>query len=93
MKQQSTVRWLQEALEHTILTKEQIMQTIGLFEQANDIDKERIMEAWDDAYKKGLRTRMNKISNPVGDAEQYYKSKYEFYNEEDASNQENNLFI
>lgn len=87
MKQQSAIRWIQEALQHTILTHEQVMQTIGLFEQAIDMEKEQIIKAWDDAYEKGLRTRMEKISNPVGDAEQYYKSKYELYNEEDEPNE------
>jgi hypothetical protein len=46
---QTAVEWLQQALEDTILTHEQIMQTIGLFEQAKDIDAERaynIYEKW-----------------------------------------------
>ena len=37
----TAVEWLQEALEDTILTKEQIMQTIGLFEQAKEMEKEQ----------------------------------------------------
>ena len=86
MKQQSTVRWLQEALEHTILTKEQIMQTIGLFEQANNMDKERIIDAVNFGDERG------KITTYLT-AEQYYKDKYELYNEKDESNQENNLFL
>ena len=46
---QTAVDWLQQSLEDTILTHEQIMQTIGLFEQAKDIDAERaygIYEKW-----------------------------------------------
>ena len=39
---QTALEWLQEALEDTILTKEQIMQTIGLFEQAKEMEKEQI---------------------------------------------------
>lgn len=42
---QTVVEWLQEALEQTILTPEQEMQTIGLFEQAKDMEKEQIIEA------------------------------------------------
>jgi hypothetical protein len=38
---QTAVEWLQEALEHTILTHEQIMQTIGLFEQAKQMEAEQ----------------------------------------------------
>lgn len=44
---QSSVEWLQLALEHTILTHEQTMQTIGLFEQAKAMHKEEVKEAWD----------------------------------------------
>jgi len=36
---QTAVEWLQQALEDTILTHEQIMQTIGLFEQAKEMEK------------------------------------------------------
>ena len=39
---QTAVEWLQQALEDTILTHEQIMQTIGLFEQAKEMEKEQI---------------------------------------------------
>lgn len=42
----SSVEWLRWALEHTILTHEQTMQTIGLFEQAKAIHKEEITQAW-----------------------------------------------
>lgn len=42
---QTVVEWLQEALEQTILTHEQEMQTIGLFEQAKEMEKEQIIEA------------------------------------------------
>ncbi len=37
---QTAVEWLQQVLEDTILTHEQIMQTIGLFEQAKDTSTE-----------------------------------------------------
>ena len=36
---QTLVEWLEEALVDTILTHEQIMQTIGLFEQAKEMEK------------------------------------------------------
>ena len=38
----TAVEWLQEALEDTILTHEQIMQTIGLFEQAKEMEKQQL---------------------------------------------------
>ena len=43
---QTSVEWLQEALEYTILTHEQIMQTIGLFEQAKEMEKQQIFDAY-----------------------------------------------
>jgi hypothetical protein len=39
---QSSVEWLQWALEHTILSHEQTMQTIGLFQQAKAMHKDEI---------------------------------------------------
>ena len=50
MKQETVVEWLQWALVNTILTNEQVMQTIGLFEQAKDMFEKQIQ----DAYKFGL---------------------------------------
>jgi disulfide oxidoreductase YuzD len=41
----SSVEWLQWALEHTILSHEQVMQSIGLFEQAKAMHKEEIKDA------------------------------------------------
>jgi hypothetical protein len=62
---QTAVEWLQQALEHTILTHEQIMQTIGLFEQAKEMEKEQIIEAYETSH----------ISMMT--AEQYYNETYE----------------
>jgi hypothetical protein len=45
---QTAVEWLQQALEDTILTHEQIMQTIGLFEQAKEMEKEQMCEFADE---------------------------------------------
>jgi hypothetical protein len=49
---QTAVEWLQQALEDTILTHEQIMQTIGLFEQAKDIEKHQILNTYIEASPK-----------------------------------------
>jgi hypothetical protein len=38
----SSVEWLHWALEHTILSHEQVMQSIGLFEQAKSMYKQEI---------------------------------------------------
>jgi hypothetical protein len=41
---QTAVEWLQQALEDTILTHEQIMQTVGLFEQAKEMEQEQMID-------------------------------------------------
>lgn len=47
-----------------------------LINRAKAIEKEQIIEAWDDGYDKGTRDRIEKISNPVGNAEQYYNEQF-----------------
>jgi hypothetical protein len=49
---QTAVEWLQQALEDTILTHEQIMQTIGLFEQAKDMEMHQILNTYIEASPK-----------------------------------------
>ena len=46
---QTAVDWLQQALEDTILTHEQIMQTIGLFEQAKEMEMHQILNTYIEA--------------------------------------------
>ena len=62
---QTAVEWLQEALEQTILTHEQEMQTIGLFEQAKEMEKEQIIEAHSDGRKR-----------QIDNSEQYYNETF-----------------
>jgi hypothetical protein len=64
---QTTVEWLQEAFEHSILTQEQVRQTIGLFEQAKDMEKEQIVNAFT-AHNSALRSQQA--------AEEYYNETY-----------------
>lgn len=45
-KEQTAIEWLQWAFEHTVLTHEQIMQTIGLFDQAKQMEKEHLEKAF-----------------------------------------------
>ena len=68
---QTAVDWLQQALEDTILTHEQIMQTTGLFEQAKDIDAERAY----DIYEKWFWDNLPSKSSSEGKL-----SQKEFYN-------------
>ena len=44
--------------------------------QRLEMEKEQIKDAWNDGYDKGTRDRIEKISNPVGNAEQYYNETF-----------------
>ena len=45
-------------------------------DQAKEMEKQQIKDAWNDGYDKGTRDRIEKISNPVGNAEQYYTETF-----------------
>jgi len=46
----TSIEWLIEAFEHSILTHEQVMQTIGLFEQAKEMHKQEIIDAYETSH-------------------------------------------
>jgi|694.fasta_scaffold02299_22 hypothetical protein len=72
MKKQTAVEWLQEPLEH-ILTHEQQMQVIGLFQQAKAMEKDQILEA----YREGRtdqQSGMEKFHNRSSAS--YYNQNY-----------------
>ena len=48
----------------------------NIFQQAKEMEKNNICDAWDNGYDKGTRDRIEKISNPVGNAEQYYNETF-----------------
>jgi hypothetical protein len=64
---QSSVEWLQLVLVDTILTHEQVMQTIGLFEQAKEMEKEQMeaasknSEAFADGYSQGYNRALELV--------------------------------
>ena len=68
---QTAVQWLVEQIcgDHTSEWQKQI-------DQAKEMEKEQIKDAWDDGYDKGTRDRIEKILNPVGNAEQYYNETF-----------------
>jgi len=58
------------------LTYEQEVIFEGLFEQARAIEKEQIINAWNNAYDKGTRDRLEKVVDTVGDADTYLKETF-----------------
>jgi hypothetical protein len=70
---QTAVEWLVKKFMTENTTREGWHE---IFEQAKEMEKEQIIDAWDNGYDKGTRDRIEKISNPVGNAEQYYNEIY-----------------
>jgi hypothetical protein len=52
------------------------IKRVKLLQQAKEMEKDNVCDAWDDGYDKGMRDRIEKISNPVGNAEQYYNKTF-----------------
>lgn len=69
----TAVEWLYEQI---LLTPLDIRSINKCLEQAKEMEKDNVCDAWDDGYDKGMRDRIEKISNPVGNAEQYYNETY-----------------
>lgn len=75
----TAVEWLENELAFflkDIIENKNHLLMINLFEQAKEMEKEQIIDAWNDGYEKGLRVREEKIINPVFDAETYYDDTY-----------------
>jgi len=47
-----------------------------IVEQAREMEKEHIINAWNNAYDKGTRDRLEKVVDPVGDADTYFKETF-----------------
>ena len=81
---QTAVEWLANSiinLEERLRLKEInlndfIEEKDLLVEQAKEMEKDEVHNAWNDGYDKGTRDRIEKISNPVGNAEQYYNKTF-----------------
>ena len=69
MKKQTAIEWLQESLEH-ILTHEQQMQVIGLFQQALAMEKEQIVDAFDNGAEEWTPIEYS-------DGQHYYNHNFE----------------
>jgi hypothetical protein len=76
MAQQTAVDWLEEGL-NTVLTHEQQMQVIGLFQQAKEMDKRQKKRAWDRGKYIGESFPQKQIEPEYEqDAEEYYTQTY-----------------
>jgi hypothetical protein len=69
----TAIEWLEDQY---IKQSGNLLEMGKAFEQAKAMEKEQIIESWDNGYDKGTRDRIEKISNPVGNAEQYYNETF-----------------
>ena len=67
---QTALEWLMQELKNIDITHKE------LFEKALEMEKDEVYNAWNDGYDKGTRNRIEKISNPVGNAKQYYNETF-----------------
>jgi hypothetical protein len=49
---------------------------VEIVNQAKEMEETMVCDSWDDGYEKGLRTREEKITDPVFNAKHYYDTNY-----------------
>ena len=70
---QTAVEWLEDQyIKHS----GNLLEMGKSFEQAKAMEKDEVYNAWNDGYDKGTIDRIEKISNPVGNEEQYYNETF-----------------
>jgi hypothetical protein len=47
-----------------------------ILEQAKEMEKKQHYQTWNNAYDKGTRDRLEKVVDPVGDADTYFKETF-----------------
>jgi hypothetical protein len=74
----TALQWFIQQIKYIniIVPKENSDKLLSMMHQAKEMEKNNICDAWDNGYDKGTRDRIEKISNPVGNAEQYYNQTY-----------------
>jgi len=71
---QTAVEFLASVLSQAgLITKDDFD---SLVKQAREMEKEQIINAWNNAYDKGTRDRLEKVVDPVGDADTYFKETF-----------------
>ena len=68
---ETAVEWFAQKL-----SEQGIDYPLQEFKQAKEMEKDEVHNSWNDGYDKGTRDRIEKISNPVGNAEQYYNETF-----------------
>jgi hypothetical protein len=53
-----------------------LKRNLEIREQAKEMEETMVCDSWDDGYEKGLRTREEKIIDPVFNSKHYYDTKF-----------------
>jgi hypothetical protein len=69
----TAVEWLVQKLSKEWVLEE---RDLYLIEQAKELEEEQHYETWNNAYDKGTRDRLEKVVDPVGDADTYFKETF-----------------
>jgi hypothetical protein len=72
---QTAVEWLETEIDNKDMG-EIPMWIYDFIKQAKEMEKEHIINAWNNAYDKGTRDRLEKVVDPVGDADTYFKETF-----------------
>jgi hypothetical protein len=72
---QTAVEWLETEIDNKDMG-EISMWIYDFIKQAKEMEKEHIINAWNNAYDKGTRDRLEKVVDPVGDADTYFKETF-----------------
>jgi hypothetical protein len=70
-KELTPIEWLVNELGLDCTTDHQ-----DEIQQALKMEENMVCDSWDDGYEKGLRTREEKITDPVFNSKHYYDTNY-----------------
>ena len=82
MEKQTSVEWLvSELMSKGIINLDgwiwdDEVSIVEIVNQAKQMEENMVCESWDDGYEKGLKTREEKIINPVFNSKHYYDTKF-----------------
>ena len=68
----TAAEWLEEKIKEYAID----LDILNYVEQAKEMEKEQHYQTWNNAYDKGTRDRLEKVFDPVGDADTYFKETF-----------------
>ena len=75
-KQQTAVEWLEKNINLKGLPTNQILEIVNLLDKAKEIEKKRIINAYDSGWKRANDTKDSAISTAEDHGEYYYNKLF-----------------